>query len=139
MQRPLSQVPLSDQSLLVSDVESSLGQRLDDGIVAQQGLCSITLKDEAAGPAVEVCRKQEAGHGRLQVLLLILVCVEGVFQVCWDAVCTNTGRKKRIWAEKRYKLLLCNDTVYFRYQHEGKPDHYISTSTKHLVDSKILR
>lgn len=78
MQRPLSKVPLSDQPLLVGDVESTLSQRLDDSIVAQQGLGSVALQDEAPGPAVEVCRQQEAGHRRLQVLLLILVCVEGV-------------------------------------------------------------
>lgn len=78
MQRPLSKVPLSDQSLLVGDVEPTLSQCMDDGIVAQQGLGSVALQDEAAGPAVEVCRQQEAGHRRLQVFLLILVCVEGV-------------------------------------------------------------
>ncbi len=78
LQRPLSKVPLSDQSLLVGDVESALSQCLNDSIVAQQGLGSVALQDEAAGPAVEVCRQQEAGHGGLQVLLLILVCVEGV-------------------------------------------------------------
>lgn len=87
LQRPLSQVSLSDQSLLVGDVETTLSQRLDDSVVTQQRLGSVTLKDEAAGPAVEVCRQQEAGHRRLQMLLLILVCVEGVLQVCWDAVC----------------------------------------------------
>lgn len=78
LQRPFSKVPLGDQSLLVGDVESTLSQCLNDSIVAQQGLGSVTLQDEAAGPAVEVCRQQEAGHRRLQVLLLILVCVEGV-------------------------------------------------------------
>lgn len=78
MQRPLSKVPLGDQSLLVGDVESTLSQRLNDSIVAQQGLSGVTLQDEAAGPAVKVCRQQEAGHRRLQVLLLILVCVEGL-------------------------------------------------------------
>lgn len=78
LQRPLSKVPLSDQSLLVGDIESTLSQRLNDGVVAQQGLGIVPLQDEAASPAVEVCRQQEAGHGRLQVLLLILVCVEGV-------------------------------------------------------------
>lgn len=78
MQWPLSKVPLSDQSLLVCNVESTLSQRLNDSIVAQQGLGSITLQDEAAGPAVEVCRQQEASNRRLQVLLLILVCVERI-------------------------------------------------------------
>lgn len=94
LQRPLPQVPLSDQPLLVGDVESALSQRLDDGVVAQQGFRSVALQDEAAGPAVQVCRQQEAGHGRLQVLLLILVCVEGVLQVCWDAVCMTEGRER---------------------------------------------
>lgn len=60
--------------------------------MAQQRLGSVALQDEAAGPAVEVGRQQEAGHGGLQVLLLILVCVEGVLQVCWDAVCVTDGR-----------------------------------------------
>lgn len=76
MQRPFSKVSLCNHSLLVSDVESALSQGLDDGVVAQQGLGSIPLQDEAAGPAVEVSREQEAGHGGLQVLLVILVCVE---------------------------------------------------------------
>lgn len=99
LQRPLSKVPLSDQSLLVSDVESSLSQSLDDGIVAQRGLGGVALQDEVAGSAVEVCGEQEAGHGRLQVLLLILVCVERVLQVCWDAVCIMEG-KKGLWGKK---------------------------------------
>lgn len=78
LQRPFSKVPLSDQSLLVRDVESALSQRLNDSVVAQKGLGSVTLQDEAAGPAVEVCRQQQARHRRLQMLLLILVCVEGI-------------------------------------------------------------
>lgn len=93
MQRPFSKVPLSDQPLLVGDVEPALSQSLDDGIVAQQGLGRVALQDEAAGPAVEVCRQQEAGHRRLQVLLLILVRVEGVLQVCRDAVCVTEWGK----------------------------------------------
>jgi len=55
-----------------------LSQRLNDSIVAQQGLWRLTLQDEAAHPAVEVRRQQKARKRRLQVLLLILVCVEGV-------------------------------------------------------------
>lgn len=94
LQRPLSKVPLGDQSLLVRDVESSLSQLLDDSIVAQQGFGCVALQDEAAGSAVQVCRQQEAGHRRLQVLLVILVCVEGVFQVCWDAFCMVEGRER---------------------------------------------
>lgn len=94
LQRPFAKVPLGDQSLLVGDVESTLGQCPNDGIVAQQGLGSVTLQDEAAGPAVEVCRQQEARHGRLQVLLLILVRVEGVLQICRDAVCMAEGRRR---------------------------------------------
>ena len=93
LQRPLSKVPLSDQSLLVCDVESTLSQRLNDSVVAQQGFGSVALQNEAAGPAVEVCRQKEAGHRRLQVLLLILVCVEGVLQVCRDAVCMMDRRE----------------------------------------------
>lgn len=76
MQRSFSKVPLGNQSLLVSDVESTLSQRLNYSIVAQERLGCIALQDEAAGPAVEVCRLQEAGHRRLQMLLVVLVCVE---------------------------------------------------------------
>lgn len=54
LQRSLPQVSLHDQSLLVGDVESTLSQSLDDGIVTQQRLGSIALQNEAAGPAVEV-------------------------------------------------------------------------------------
>lgn len=86
MQGPFSEVPLGNQPLLVGDVESALSQRLDDGVVAQQGLGGVAPQDEAAGPAVEVGGEQEAGQGRLQVLLVILVCVEWLLQVCWDAV-----------------------------------------------------
>ena len=93
MQRPFLKVPLSDQPLLIGDVESTLSQRLNDRLVVQQGLGSIILQDEAAGPAVQICRQQEAGHGRLQMLLLILVCVEGVLQVPWDAFCKTDARK----------------------------------------------
>lgn len=94
MQRPFSKVPLGDQPLLVGDVETALSQRLDDAVVAQQRLGRVALQDEAAGPAVQVCRQQETGHWRLQVLLLVLVRVEGVLQVCWDAVCTTGWTKE---------------------------------------------
>lgn len=61
--------------------------------MTQQRLGSVAFQDEAAGPAVEVCRQQEASHRRLEVLLFILVCVERVLQVCWDAVCVIEGQK----------------------------------------------
>lgn len=93
LQRPFPEVPLSHQPLLVGDVESALGQRLNDGIGAQQGLLSVALQDEAGGPAVEVGGQQQAGHGRLQVLLLILVRVEWLLQVRRDAVCMVEGRQ----------------------------------------------
>lgn len=86
LQRPFSKVPLGDQPLLVGDVKAALSQRLDDGVMAQQRLGRVALQDEAAGPAVEVCGQQKARHRRLQVFLLVLVRVEGVLQVCWDAV-----------------------------------------------------
>lgn len=65
LQRPFSQVPLSNQPFFVCDVEAALSQRLDDGVVAQQGLGCIALQDEAAGPAIQVSREEEAGHRRL--------------------------------------------------------------------------
>lgn len=86
LQRPLSKVPLCDQPVLVGDIETPLGQCLDDGIMTQQRLGGVTPQDEAARPAVEVCREQEAGHRRFQVLLFVLVGVEGVLQVCGNAV-----------------------------------------------------
>lgn len=102
LQRPFPQVPLGDQPLLVGDVEASLGQRLDDGVVAQQGLGGVALQDEAAGPTVEVRGQQEARHRGLQVLLLVLVRVEGVLQVCWDTVLNDRGVRKSDWRMKVY-------------------------------------
>lgn len=69
-----------------------MSQRLDDGIMTQQRLGGVALQDEAAGPAVEVSGQQETCHWRLQVFLLILICVEWLLQVCWDTVCVMERR-----------------------------------------------
>lgn len=84
---PLPQVALGDQPLLVADVEALLGECADDGVVAQQWLGGVALQDEAPGPAVRLRRQQQAHHWRFDVLLLVLVPVEGLPQVGGDAVC----------------------------------------------------
>lgn len=52
-----------------------------------QGSHLVALEDEAADAAVQLTGQQQPDHGRLDVLLLILVRVEGVAQVLRDVVC----------------------------------------------------
>lgn len=79
----LVQVSLCHQLLLVSDIEAFLSQGLDDGVMAQQGLRSVAPEDEAPGAAVQLGREQQADHGRLDVLLVILVRVERLSELLW--------------------------------------------------------
>ena len=86
----VAEIPLCDKFLLVGDVETSRGEGLDDGIVSQQRLGGVAAQDQAPGAAVELGRQQQGCHGGLQVLLVILVPVEGLLQVLGDAVCSYT-------------------------------------------------
>ena len=75
-------VSLCDEPLLVGDVEASLSQGLDYGVMPQKRPDGrVTLQDVAAGPPVEVGGQEEADHGGLQVLLGVLVQVEGLGQL----------------------------------------------------------
>ena len=81
-------VSLCDEPLLVGDVEASLSQGLDYGVMPQEMPGGrVSLQHGAAGPAVEVSRQEEADYRGLQVLLVVLVRVEGLPQVCWDTIC----------------------------------------------------
>ena len=51
--------------------------------MAQQGLRSIAPEDEAPGAAIQLGGEQQADHGRLDVLLVILVCVEWLSELLW--------------------------------------------------------
>lgn len=51
----------------------------------------LAVQDEAAHPAVELRGEQQANDGGLDVLLLILVSVEGIPQVCRDVIWKNIG------------------------------------------------
>lgn len=72
------------------------GQSLDDGLVPLQGGHLVPLEDEAAHAAVELAGQQELDDRRLDVLLLILVDVEGVPEVLGDVICSDT--RPRTWA-----------------------------------------
>lgn len=69
------QISLRHQPVLVGHVQAFLSQSLDDGVVSQQRFDGIAAEDQASGPAVQLCRLEQAGHGRLQVLLVVLVPV----------------------------------------------------------------
>lgn len=62
------------------------------------------MKDEPTYTAVELSRQEQADDGRLDVFLLILVCVKGVSQVGRDV----------IWEEER-KQALCISEVFNAY------------------------
>lgn len=73
------QVPISDGCVVtLHHVDPLPGQSLDDGQVGLQGRRLLRLQDEGADAAVELAGQQQADDGRLDVLLLVLVCVERV-------------------------------------------------------------
>ena len=65
------------------------GQGLDDRLVSLQGSCLVPFQDEAADTAVQLAGQQELGDRRLDVLLLVLVDIEGVPEVLRDVICTK--------------------------------------------------
>lgn len=82
-----AEVRLSDRRVVtLHHVDALARERLNDGQVRLQRSHLVTLEDEAADAAVEFTREQQADHRRLDVLLLVLVRVEGVPQVLWDVV-----------------------------------------------------
>lgn len=70
----------------LQDVEAFPGQGLDDRLVALEGGGLLSVQDEPTHPAVELSRQQQADDGGLDVLLVVLVCVEGVVQVRGDVI-----------------------------------------------------
>lgn len=54
--------------------------------MALEGDGLLGVQDEPTHPAVELSRQQQTDDGGLDVLLLILVGVEGVPQVCRDVI-----------------------------------------------------
>lgn len=54
--------------------------------MALQSRHLIRLEDEAADAAVQLAGQQQLDHGRLDVLLLVLVDVERVLQLLGDVV-----------------------------------------------------
>lgn len=54
------------------------GQSLDDRQVGVERSCLLRLEDEGADAAVELAGQQQADDGRLDVFLVVLVCVERV-------------------------------------------------------------
>lgn len=81
------EVSLGHQPLLVGDVQAFLRQRLDHGVVAQERLGRVALEDEAPRPAVQLGRQQQVDHGGLDVLLVVLVRVEGLSQLLRHILC----------------------------------------------------
>lgn len=127
LQGPLAEVSLSNQPRLVCDVESLLGQGLDDSIVINQGLddsmvtnqglgdsmMTSTRQDEAPGSAVELSRQQQADDCRLQMLLFILVCVEGLLQVGRDTVCLGGRGREVKRVNMRWHITHGNSLLHF--------------------------
>lgn len=62
----------------LQDIDAFPGQSLDDGLVALKRGGLLSVKDEPTHTAVELCRLQHADDGRLDVFLLILVCIKRV-------------------------------------------------------------
>lgn len=73
------------------DVDGLPGQGLEDRLLAVQGGRLLAVQDEAAHPEVQLPGEQQADNGGLDVLLLILVSVEGIPQVCRDVIWKNIG------------------------------------------------
>lgn len=95
------QVSFCDQSVLVGDVQAFLGQGLDDSVVSQQRFDGIAAEDQAPRPAVELCRLEQAGHRRLEVLLVVLVPVERLDQLLWYCI---WYQREREWQNRRERI-----------------------------------
>lgn len=65
------------------------GQSLDDRLVALQGSHLVPSQDEAADAAVQLAGQQELDHRGLDVLLLVLVGVEGVPEALGNVICSG--------------------------------------------------
>lgn len=73
------QVAFCDGCIITFDNIYALpGQSLDDGLVRLKRRRLLCLEDEGADTAVELAGKQQTDNRRLDVLLVILVCVERV-------------------------------------------------------------
>lgn len=73
------QVLLCDRCVVTfHDVYSLPGQSLDDRQVGLKRSCLLRLENEGADTAVEFTGQQQADDRRLDVFLVILVCVERV-------------------------------------------------------------
>lgn len=62
----------------LQDIDALPVQGLEDRLVAVEGRGLLGVQDESAHSAVELPGEQKADNGRLDVLLVILVSVEGV-------------------------------------------------------------
>lgn len=67
-------------------IDALPGQSLDDRLVSLQGGCLVPLQDKAADTAVQLTGQEQLDHRWLNVLLLVLVDVEGVSEVLGDVV-----------------------------------------------------
>lgn len=90
LDRSRAQVQVRDGRVVhLQDIDGLPGQRLEDRLVAVEGRGLLSVQDEPAHPAVELPGEQQADNGGLDVLLLILVSVEGVSEVSRDVIWKN--------------------------------------------------
>lgn len=73
------QVPVCDRCVVtLHNINALSGQSLNDRHVGLKRCRLLRLKDEGADAAVQLTGQQQVDDWRLDVLLLVLVCVEGV-------------------------------------------------------------
>lgn len=89
----VSEVSVGHRPVLVFGDDASLGQQLQQGAVVfgLRRLGLVGAQQEVVGAAVELRGLQQAADGRFEVLLLILVTVEGLTQLSGDILCGTGG------------------------------------------------
>lgn len=101
----VSEVGIGHRRALVFGLDAPLGQQLQQGAVVfgLRGLGLVAVQQQAVGAAVQLRGLQQAADGRLEVLLLILVAVEGVSQLGGDVLCQNKEDTRARWVIYSYR------------------------------------
>lgn len=104
-------VLISDGSVVaLHHVYSFSGKAVDDRHVGLKRDRLLRLQDERADAAVKLRGQQQVNDGGLDVLLLILVCIERVPQVLGNILCKGKGKFPSKFCTNRLYIRLCEMT-----------------------------
>lgn len=81
------EIPLGDRCVVsLHDVDSFARQSLNDWLVGLKGGRLVSFENESTHATIELRQQQQPDHRRLDVLLFILVSIEGVPHVLWYVI-----------------------------------------------------